>query len=129
MTASLPPRDRLKMTRELPGRELIELTSQSSLARRKPVDVQHGLPRRPRFAKLREGGLPPQAARVHGILPEIVQMLAAPADIGDLVGPIVDRGERIAVALERRSAKHPHRSAILPLDEVQRPSAFDLFQP
>lgn len=51
------------------------------------------------------------------------------ADIGDIVGPVVNRGQRISVSFGCRSAKHLQRSAILPLPEVQRPRAFDLFQP
>ncbi|MGY3405168.1 hypothetical protein ACVWZV_001281 [Bradyrhizobium sp. GM5.1] len=100
-----------------------------AFACRELVDIQHDFPRRMRFAKLREGSLPPQAARVGGVLPEIVQFGAAAADIGNVVGTIVDRRENVAIAREGRSAERVECQAVLPRDEIERLLAFDLLQP
>ncbi len=100
-----------------------------ALARCELVDIQHGLPRRTCFAKFVQRSPPPQAARVGGVLPEIVQIVAASADIGNVVGAIVDRSEHVAVVLPGLAAERLQRQLVLPLDEIERLLALDLLQP
>lgn len=64
-----------------------------------------------------------------GVLPEIVEPATTTPHIGNVVRTIVDRRERITVAFERRAAEFPQRQPVLPLDEIERTDAFDLFQP
>ncbi|MGY3295224.1 hypothetical protein ACVWWP_008291 [Bradyrhizobium sp. LM3.6] len=100
-----------------------------AFARGELVDIQHDLPRWMRLAKLCKRSPPPQAARVGRVLPEIVQIFAAPAHIGNVVGAIVDRREDVAIALEGLSTKCVERQAVLPRDEIERQLALDLLQP
>ncbi|MGY4465414.1 hypothetical protein ACVWWK_001096 [Bradyrhizobium sp. LB9.1b] len=58
-----------------------------------------------------------------------MQVVAAPADIGDVVGTIVDRREDVAIAPKSLSAKRVERQAVLPRDEIERQLALDLLQP
>ncbi len=64
-----------------------------------------------------------------GVAPEIIDQAAAPADIGDVVGPVENGGERIAVGGELRRGEARHGPGILLLDPCERRLAADLFQP
>ena len=82
----------------LPGSVCVQFSSQSCVfVRGQPVDIQERFPLRIWLAKFRKRRSPPEAARIFGILPEIVEQPAAPRDIGNVVRPVVDRRQRVAI--------------------------------
>ena len=95
----------------------------------KLVDIQHGFPFRVWPAKFIERRSPPEAARIIRILPEIVEQPAAPGDVGDIVRPVVNRRQRVAIGGKSGVAESFQRPLALLLDEIQRAFALDFFQP
>jgi hypothetical protein len=71
------------------------------------VDIEQDLPRRLVEAKALERGAPPQAAWVLGVEPEIVEPRSAPHDQRELVGPVEDRRQGVAVGGELSAAESP----------------------
>jgi hypothetical protein len=130
VTASLPPFERATMARELPDSGCVQLSSQSlssSVARRSMSSSvsQPGSALR-KSAKRRA---PPDAARIFGILPEIVDQPAVARDIGNVVASVVDRRERIAIGLELPAAESFAASAGFAGRRSERAFAFDFLEP
>jgi hypothetical protein len=71
----------------------------------------------------------PQAARVAGVLPEIVEVPSAPRDERDVVGAVVDGGQRIAIGSEAGGAEARQRGGVLSLDPCQRLRAPHVLEP
>jgi hypothetical protein len=64
-----------------------------------------------------------------GILPEIVDEAAAPVDERNVVRPVEDVSQRVAIPGKAGVGEFPQRQGILALDEGQCAFALDLFQP
>jgi hypothetical protein len=73
-----PPVVRLEHHRAVPHPVLVLVGSQG-------VHVENQLPAGPVLAVLLQGGPAPEPARVVGVLPEVVQILSAPADVWDAI--------------------------------------------
>src|ERR1700676_4145299 len=82
-----------------------------------------------RVAKFFERRFSPDAAGIIRILPEISEHAAAPRDIRDIVRPVVNRRQDIAIPRKSRTSEFLYCQRVLPLDEIKRPFALDLFQP
>ena len=99
------------------------------LSARQRVEVKDDLPLRLNGSEAAERGSPPEPARVGGILPIIVEVWTAPGDVRDVVWPIVDCGERIAIRREARMPEARERGLVLRVDPGQRTLALDLLKP
>src|SRR5665213_1721451 len=99
------------------------------LFERKLVDVQQGFPSGVRPAKLIERRSPPEAARVVRIFPKVVEEATAPFDIRDIVRPVVNRRQHVAIRGEAGAAELLQRQPALLLDEIERAAALDFLQP
>ncbi len=64
-----------------------------------------------------------------GVAPEIIEQTAAPGDVRDVVGPVEDGAEGIAVGLERRAGQARERRGVLRVDPGEGVRAVDLLQP
>ncbi len=63
------------------------------------------------------------------VVPHIVEPLAPARDVGNVVRPVEDRGERIPVSLEARAAEAAERGRVLRLNPSERAGAVHLFKP
>ena len=66
---------------------------------------------------------------MRGVLPEIEDLGAAPGNDRNVVGPVEDRRERVAIGVETASPNRARVCAVLRLDPGERPLAVDLFEP
>jgi hypothetical protein len=92
------------------------------------VDIQQDIPFRVRPAEFLKRRASPQSARIIRILPEIVEKTAAARDIRDIVRPVVNRRQRVAIPGKSGVAELLQRQPAL-LGESDSPFALDLFQP
>ena len=96
---------------------------------RQRVEIEQDVPLGLLAAVAVERRRPPQPARMRRVLPEIEDPRAAPGDYRDVVGPVEDRRERVAIGGKARVAKARHGRGILRLDPGERALAVDLFEP
>ena len=96
---------------------------------RQGVDIQDDLPARLLRAEAVERRPPPQAARVLGILPEIVEMPSATHDERNVVWPVQNGRQGIPVPGKASIAEFRQRGAVLRLDPGQRAGALDVLEP
>ena len=101
------------------------------LALRECIDVQHRLPRRLAAAQIRlPRRAPPDAAWLRRVLPEVVQLIAEDARECDAIVRIEDlHGAAEDRIVHGAAAQLRDRRRVLRLHPLQRPFAFDLFQP
>ena len=96
-----------------------------ALGRGQRVEVEQDFPLRRRAAELVERRAPPKAARLRGVVPEVVHQAAAPAGIGRLSGR-----SKIAAAcrvrLDRASAERRQGARVLRVDPCRRAPALAL---
>ncbi len=100
-----------------------------ALPRRQRVEVEQDVPLRRLVTVTVERCRAPQAARVLGVFPEIEDFSAAPGDQRDVVGPVEDRRERVAIGGEARIAETRQGRGVLRFDPGQRRLTVDLFEP
>jgi hypothetical protein len=81
------------------------------------------------LTKFRKRRSAPDAAWIADVLPEVVELPAAPCDIGNVVGPVVECRQRVAICRKGRAAELIQRQVILSFDEIERAPAVDFFQP
>ncbi len=93
------------------------------------VEIEHDLPLRLGVAEAVERRRPPEAARLRRILPEIEDPGAAPGDQRDVVGPVEDRGQEVAIGGKAAVAERLEGRTVLRLDPEERALAVDLFEP
>ena len=96
---------------------------------RERVEVEENFPVRLLAAVAVERSGAPQAARVLRVLPKIEDLGTAPGNYRDVVGPIVDRRERVAIGLETAIAEPRQGRGVLCVYPGERPLAVDLFEP
>ena len=130
-TASAPPRDSFTMARSwVPGIVVAPLHVQSSPSFAASASRSSRMSHSGVLAAVAvERRRPPQPARMLRVLPEIEDPRAAPSDDRDVVGPVEDRSERVAVGGKARVAKARQGRRVLRLDPGERPLAVDLFEP
>ena len=100
-----------------------------ALRRREGIDVEQDLPRGLVEAKAVQCGAPPQTAWIPGVEPEIVEPRSAARDEGELVGPVKDRRQSVAVGGEPCVAEVLQRAFGLGLDPGKRAPPLDFFEP
>src|SRR5262245_58668139 len=93
------------------------------------VEINEHIPDRRFTAKACERGCSPEPARMFCVLPGIEYPAAAPVGISDVVGPVEDRFEHVAVGGELGIAETPQGRRILRLDPCDRATVLDLFKP
>ena len=95
----------------------------------KRVEVQQHVPRRLAAPVILEARAPPEPARMHRVLPEIIEKPAPPGNVRNLVRPVEERGQRIAVQRELRVPEARKRPRVLGFHPAKRAGAFDVFEP
>ena len=93
------------------------------------IKVDDRIPGGLRRAIAVERRAPPDALRVRGITPEIIEERASPLDPGDAVGCIQDVEHRLAVALELRVTQCGQRLGIARPHPCLRGRTVDLLEP
>ena len=71
----------------------------------------------------------PDAARMVGILPKVVEIVSAPGHAGDPVGPVEEGREGEPVVVVPTSAEAPQRLGRAVVDPGRSTFALDLFEP
>jgi len=114
------------------GRECVGTAPDPVLAfgRGERVEIENGLPGRLRLAVFGERGAPPQAALVGFVLPEVVDVLAAPRDVRDAVFRVQDLQKALArgCVLGAR-LQQLLRACVLVAHPGERTIALDVFEP
>ena len=100
-----------------------------ALRRGKRIDVEKDFPGGLLEPETLGRGAAPQAARMLGIRPEIVEIRPAPPDVGNLVGPIENRREDIPIGGKLIRAEGRKRPLVLCLDPGERPRSLYVFEP
>ena len=95
----------------------------------KPVQIQQRFPVWAWPAKLIERRSSPDAARVNRILPKVVNESTAPGDEWNVVRPVVNRRQRVAIIRESRVAESFKRQLALLRDKGEGAFTLDFFQP
>ena len=101
-----------------------------ALGRGQRVQVEHRLPRRLGLAVARQRRAPPQAARVLGVLPEVVEVVADAADIGNALARVHQRLQaRAELGVVGTRAQLALGAGVVLAHPGQRGLAMHLFQP
>ncbi len=95
----------------------------------KRVEVEQHLPVGLRLPEALHRRPPPQPLRVRRVDPVVVEEPPPPGDEGQLVGPVHDGGQRVAIGGEAPIAEPPHRRRALFCHPGERTLPFDLLQP
>src|SRR5262249_17327655 len=93
------------------------------------IEIEQDLPGRLLGEKALKTRAPPEAARIVGIFPKVVERAAAAPDERDVVGAVIDRRERVAVRRESRVPESRKRALILLVHPGERAPVVDLFEP